>query len=132
MALEIIKADNMTHTGDTARTSAFLQLGSWPGRKIFPGFRGRFVHAKGMTVAHWTIEAGNVVPEHAHHQEQIVNLLSGRFEMTVGEEVMVMEPGDVAVIASWVTHSARALTDCTCIDVFTPGRPDYTNEEPEG
>ncbi|HSK38618.1 MAG TPA: cupin domain-containing protein [Arenibaculum sp.] len=96
--------------------------------EMFPGFMARFVHSERMTVAHWRIQAGNVVPEHAHPHEQIVNCLSGRFEMTVGDETVVMEAGDVAVVPPNVPHKALAITDCFCLDIFTPVREDYRVE----
>ncbi len=105
----------------------FEDMKALPGRELIPGYRGRFAHSANMTVAHWTIEAGNTVPEHIHDQEMIVNVIEGRFEMTIGGETRVMEAGDVAIIPSNVPHSALALTDCRAIDVFSPPRPEYQN-----
>lgn len=105
----------------------FEDLRVLPGRELIPGYRGKFIHTAKMTAAHWTIEAGNRVPEHAHPQEMIVNLVEGEFEMTIGGETQRMKAGTVAVIPSNVPHSALAITDCKVIDVFSPPRPDYQN-----
>ena len=94
-------------------------------KEVFPGYRGRFYHSEGMTVAHWEIKANCPLPEHAHHHEQIVNVVDGRFELTIDQEIHVLNPGDVAVIPPNVTHGGKGHTDCRIIDVFHPVREDY-------
>lgn len=93
-----------------------------------PGYRGRFVHGDEITVVHWDIEKGNSVPEHEHHHEQFVNCLEGSFVMLVDGVELPMEPGDTVVIPPNAVHSAYAVTDCKCLDVFTPVRSDYVFE----
>ena len=104
---------------------SFLSLADVPEKTPVPGFHARFVHSATMTVAHWRIEAGAVLPEHEHVHEMIVNMLEGEFELTVGGEARVLRAGDVAVIGSNVPHSGRAVTDCRILDVFHPVRDDY-------
>jgi unsaturated pyranuronate lyase len=105
--------------------SAFQRLDELEERELVPGFHVRFVHSETMTVAHWTIEAGSSLPLHAHPHEQISQVVEGRFELTVGDETCVLDPGLVAVIPSNVSHGGRAITDCRIIDVFHPVRDDY-------
>jgi quercetin dioxygenase-like cupin family protein len=38
-----------------------------------------------------------------------------------------LKPGEVAVIASNVPHSGKALTKCYIIEAFHPVREDYRN-----
>ena len=94
-------------------------------RELVPGFRVRFVHSEQMTFADWAIEAGASLPEHAHPHEQVANILEGRFELTVGGETWILEPGTIGVVPPNVPHSDRALTDCRILDVFCPVREDY-------
>jgi quercetin dioxygenase-like cupin family protein len=105
----------------------FPSISMLPGRELIPGYFGRFVHSATMTAAHWTIEAGNRVPEHTHPHEMIVNLIEGEFEMTIGGYTKRMVAGDVAIVPSNVAHSALAIRDCRCIDVFSPCREEYQN-----
>ena len=97
-------------------------------REVFPGFHGRFVHGDGVTMVYWRVGQGALLPEHSHPHEQISNVITGSFEMTVGGEARVLEGGDVAVIPSNVLHSARALTECYIVDAFQPVREDYRGE----
>jgi quercetin dioxygenase-like cupin family protein len=103
----------------------FVNVSDLPEKEPAPGFRGRFVHSAQMTVAHWRATKGARIPPHRHVHEMIVNVLDGRLELTVGDEIKTMGPGDIAVIPSQVQHEARALTDCWILDAFHPVREDY-------
>jgi quercetin dioxygenase-like cupin family protein len=103
----------------------FLELSDIRQREPVPGYRVRFVHSDSMTVAFWEIEAGSSMPEHSHSHEQIVNLLEGEFELTVGDETRTLVPGVVAVVPPDVPHSGRAVARCRIVDVFHPVREDY-------
>ncbi len=103
----------------------FLNLHELEEKQLVPGFKGRFLHSENMTCAYWDIEADAVLPEHSHPHEQVANMISGEFEMTVNGETEVLRPGSLVVIPSDAVHSGRALTICRIIDVFYPVREDY-------
>jgi quercetin dioxygenase-like cupin family protein len=103
----------------------FINLNEIGPREMIPGFTAKFVHTGSMTVSHWTIRKGHALPQHAHPHEQVTNVVDGTFEITVGDETRVLEPGSVAVIPPNVTHSGRSISDCYVIDVFYPAREDY-------
>jgi quercetin dioxygenase-like cupin family protein len=106
-------------------TMPFVNLENIAGREIVPGFTARFVHSEHMTFSYWQVKAGAVLPEHSHPHEQVANLITGSFEMTVAGETSILAPGMVAVIPPEAKHRGRALTDCFIIDVFYPIREDY-------
>ncbi len=106
---------------------AFHTLDDITANELIPGFRGKFIHTEGVTVAHWDIDAGAELPEHAHPQAQITLLLAGRFELTVAGETRLIEAGAFAVIPGDVPHAGKALTACRIMDVFHPARPEYRN-----
>lgn len=99
-------------------------LNDVPGRELFPGFRARLVHSETMTLVTWEIDAGAIAPEHSHPHEQIMSLLEGQFELTVGGETESLAAGALVVIPSGVPHSGRAVTACRAIDAFHPVRED--------
>ncbi len=104
----------------------FVNLEEIEQKELLPGFSVRFVHGEKMTLAYWDIKAGSVLPEHAHHHEQVAaQVISGQFELTLEGETKLMNAGDVAVIPSNAIHSGRAITDCQLLDVFSPVREDY-------
>lgn len=105
---------------------AFQVLGSVPAREIFDGaIRGHYAHLAGMTVGEVNLDAGTVVPMHAHPHEQVTYVMEGQFEFTVGDETTILEPGTVALIPGGATHGGRTITACRVIDVFSPAREDY-------
>ncbi len=103
----------------------FIRLSELPAREILPGFHGKMIHTDNLTVAHFQIDKGSILPEHHHVHEQVTNVIRGELEMTMAGNTRVCRAGDVVVIPSGVPHSARALTDCTVVDVFQPARDDY-------
>lgn len=103
----------------------FQNLDQITEREIVPGYRARFIHTEGMTLAYWEVEAGAALPEHSHPHDQIANVLEGQFELTVAGESRVLVPGQVAVIPGDVPHSGRAVTACRLLDAFQPAREDY-------
>jgi quercetin dioxygenase-like cupin family protein len=94
-------------------------------REIMNGFSGKLIHTDAMTFAYWTIEAGAVLPAHQHPHEQVVNMLSGSFELTAGNETVTLTAGDIYAIPGNTTHSGRAITSAHILDVFHPVREDY-------
>jgi quercetin dioxygenase-like cupin family protein len=103
----------------------WVNVSELPEKEPAAGFRGRFVHSAGMTIAHWRAAAGARIPLHTHVHEMVVNLLEGTLELTVDGEMHRMKPGDVCVIPSGVPHEALAVTDCWILDAFHPVRDDY-------
>ena len=102
-----------------------VKAASTVSREMIPGFTGKFVHSANMTFAHWEIKKGALLPAHSHEHEQVANMISGEFELTVAGERMLLQPGDVAIIPSNAIHSGVAITDCKIIDAFYPVREDY-------
>jgi len=107
------------------RMSAFVYTGNLPSKEVITGYHARTIHTGTMTFVYWTVEAGKAMPMHSHPHEQVAHVLSGKFELTVDGETMILEPGLVAVIPPHVPHGGKALTDCQLLDVFHPEREDY-------
>ena len=104
---------------------AFQNLKNIKEREIISGYKAKFVHSKNMTLAYWDIKKGAILPEHSHVHEQVANMIKGKFELKVGNETRILEPGHIAVIPSNVKHSGKAITKCKIIDCFYPVREDY-------
>jgi quercetin dioxygenase-like cupin family protein len=94
-------------------------------QELIPGFTGKFLHTDSMTLVYWDIAAGAKLPEHAHYHEQVVNMLSGEFALTIEGVRCELKVGDVLVIPRNASHHGEAMTDCRILDVFQPAREDY-------
>ena len=103
----------------------FLNLDELETREPVPGWKVHFVHSETMTFAHWTVEAGAVMPAHSHPHEQVANTIEGECELTIGGETRIIRPGVVAVIPPNAVHCGKALTRCRIVDAFYPIREDY-------
>ena len=103
----------------------FVEVSSLKQKEVIQGYRGRTIHTGTMTFMYWTVDEGAVMPEHSHVHEQVANVLKGQFELTVGGETQLLEPGKVAVIPPNIKHGGRAITACELLDVFLPEREDY-------
>lgn len=93
--------------------------------EISKGFNARLIHTDNLTLAYVDIDDGADLAEHSHVHEQVVNVLEGRFELTVNGKPHVLEAGDVFALAPHVPHSGKALTKCRILDVFNPVREDF-------
>lgn len=94
-------------------------------KKLIEGITGQYVHGSTTTFGLVLIDAGSHLPLHHHPHEQVTYILEGKLKMHIGDEVMILEPGNIKVIPSNTPHSAEALTACKLIDVFSPVREDY-------
>ena len=104
---------------------AFVDLQALASKEIIAGYMARTIHTGTMTLVYWTVKAGATMPIHSHPHEQVAHVLKGTFELTVGSETRLLEPGTVAVISPHIPHGGRAITDCELLDVFHPERDDY-------
>ncbi len=95
------------------------------GVELCPGFTARMVHTKHASYSYVKVKAGATIALHHHPEEQVLNLISGEMDVTVGDLTTRCTAGDVVVIPGHAPHSVTAQTDCLALDVFTPARLDY-------
>jgi quercetin dioxygenase-like cupin family protein len=74
------------------------------------------------------LEKGAIVPPHSHMNDQVGYIAYGALELTVGDQVRVLQRGDSYAIPGGVVHSALVLKDTLALDVFSPPRNDYRTE----
>ena len=94
-------------------------------KEIFPGLNGKFIHGDKISWAFWDVKKDSIVPNHNHIHEQIMHVVSGKFEFTLDGKSNIYSDGDVVVIPSNIFHSGKALTDCKLMDVFSPVRQEF-------
>lgn len=64
-----------------------------------------------MTFGRVTIKAGQANPRHIHPNcDEILHLLSGQIEHSLGDERVVMNAGDTISIPTGVAHNARTIS----------------------
>jgi len=104
----------------------FIDIDRIPAIEVLPGVRIRAPHGENLMLSYLEIESGAVVPLHSHPHEQGGILLKGKLELTIGEEVRVVEPGAMFLIPPNVPHKAVPVGGpVLALDVFSPVREDY-------
>lgn len=100
-----------------------------PPEPMNPLLSRQFVSGAQAMIARIELKAGCLVPEHAHHNEQIAFLASGRMRFTLrtadGPAEYILVTGDLLVIPANVPHSAEAIEDSLNFDIFAPPRQDW-------
>jgi len=94
-------------------------------RDLLTGIKGRFVHNENNTIGFITLDAGSVLPEHAHIHEQTTQVIERKLELIIDGQIHILEPGMLITIPSNILHKATAITDCKVTDIFCPVREDY-------
>ena len=93
---------------------------------IVPGIRRRTItHGASMYQMMAKLEAGSIMPEHKHPQEQIVHILEGKMRLIVAGVPHELTRGQSFYLASNVPHGVETLEDTMVLDTFSPPRDDY-------
>lgn len=110
--------------------SAFDSVGGIDRIDIWQGVAARGVQGDVMSLAVIELDAGAVVPEHRHENEQLGVLAAGSMRFRIGEEERVVQPGDTWVIRANVPHEVEAGPEgAVAIEVFSPRRDDWAGRD---
>ena len=88
-------------------------------------------NAQGVTVGRVTIKKRQSNPRHSHFNcEEVLYLLKGRLEHSMGDEKVVLEPGDTLVVNAGVPHDAVSIgeADADMIVAYSSGDRDFVAE----
>ncbi len=81
----------------------------------------RRVVGEQVMLSHVTLHKGFSVASHAHENEQLAVVLSGRVKFTLGDGTEhVVAGGGVLWLPSNVPHAAEAIETSVVLDVFSP------------
>ena len=95
-------------------------------REIAPGVKAKTFWGDNLMLVLVSLDKNAVVPNHHHPHEQAGLVLEGTVQFEIGEEVNILEPGDIYLIPGNVPHSAKALNGAArVLDIFHPVREEY-------
>ena len=89
-------------------------------------------NAEGLTVGRATIKAGQTNPRHRHPKsEEVLYLVKGHLNHTLGDKTITMSAGDVVTIAPGVFHNATCIgnKDAEMIVVYSQGTRGFELEQ---
>ncbi len=87
---------------------------------------------KDMTVGRVVIKKGRCNPRHAHGNcEELLYLMKGRLEHTMGNEKIILNPGDTLTVAPGVFHNAMniGVEDADMMVCYSSGTRDFHPEK---
>jgi quercetin dioxygenase-like cupin family protein len=88
---------------------------------IFPTVGLHAIAGDQVFLGRVTYEPGTTVARHSHeHTEQVMLVVDGSLEMTIGGETRTMGAGDVCVVNRGVEHELRSPGGCTFIEALAP------------
>ena len=89
-------------------------------------------NVRDLTLGRVVIQRGQANPRHCHRTcEEALYLLAGRLEHTVGDETILLEPGDTLAIPPGVFHNARSIgeVDADMMVAYSTGERDFVLED---
>jgi len=99
-------------------------FGTWSGRDLHTMFPGVALYAMGgeqVLLCRVTYQAGKSVARHAHeHTEQVMAIIEGEVEVTIGDEKRTLRPGDVCVMNRGVEHELHSTGGVTFFEALAP------------
>lgn len=87
---------------------------------------------EGVMLGRVVIKAGQSNPAHLHGNcEEVLYLMAGRLEHWMGDEKVIMEPGDTLAVAAGVDHYARSIgdEDADMIVAYSIGEREFTKKD---
>lgn len=91
--------------------------------------RRLLIHGGGLMAVEFSFIKGAEGKPHSHPHEQVGVFLRGKFELTIGQDKRIAQPGDSYYVAPDIVHGVKCLEDGAILDVFTPGREEFLPDE---
>ena len=109
---------------------------SWNGREAFgihPGVSLYAIGGEQALLCRVTYEPGTTVARHAHeHTEQLMAIVEGEVEMTIGAETRTLRAGDVVVVNRGLEHELHSAGGVTFFEALAPVPLDHVGDrEPD-
>lgn len=105
---------------------------NWEGRaplSLFDGVSAHSIGGEQVLLCRVRYEPGATVPRHSHeHTEQVMFVLEGELEMTVGSETRSLRAGDVVVVNRGIEHELHSKRGCSFFEALSPVPLDHVGD----
>ncbi len=105
---------------------------NWDGREplqLYPHVQTHSIGGEQVLLCRVRYEPGAHVPRHSHeHTEQVMYVLEGELEMTVGSETRTLGSGDLVVVNRGVEHELRSDGGCAFFEALSPVPLDHVGD----
>ncbi len=91
-----------------------------------PGIKRQIMGYDGqLMMVKVAFEKGAIGTLHEHYHSQATYVVSGKFELTIGDEKRILVAGDGYYVAPDELHGCVCLEEGVLIDTFSPMRADF-------
>ena len=107
-------------------STEYVQTEGMEWEEVAPGMKRKFMGFNDeIMMVKVKFDKGGIGARHAHVHSQTTYVVSGSFEVAIGDDKKVLNEGDGFYIPPNVEHGAVCLEDGILIDVFSPIREDF-------
>jgi quercetin dioxygenase-like cupin family protein len=111
------------------QSEPFVHSGMTPWQHTGPGVSRQVLgYDPGLMLVSIRFEKDAVGVVHHHPHRQVSFVVSGRFEVKIGEATRLLSAGDCFIIPPGVPHGVLALEAGALVDVFAPAREDFLDQ----
>ena len=110
------------------RSDAFQFEKELDWEKPAPGIRRQIMGYDGqLMMVKVKFDQGAIGSMHEHYHSQATYVVSGKFELTIGDKKEILSAGDGYYVAPDELHGCVCLEAGILIDTFSPVRADFLN-----
>lgn len=107
-------------------SKCFIEAASMEWQSVDPGVKRKIMgYNDEIMMVQVHFDKDGIGTLHKHRHSQTTYVVSGKFEVTVGDEKKVLVAGDGFYIPPEAEHGAVCLDEGVLIDVFSPVREDF-------
>lgn len=77
-----------------------------------------FLRQPSMSLGLYVLPVGGKDPQSPHEEDEVYYIISGRGQITVGDEVQTVQPGSIIFVAAHVPHKFHSISEKLQILVF--------------
>lgn len=108
------------------QSDLFIETAGMEWETVAPGMKRKFMgYNDEIMMVQVSFDKDGVGALHKHPHSQTTYVVSGKFEVTIGDEKKVLIGGDGFYIPPQIEHGAVCLEAGILIDVFSPIREDF-------
>lgn len=109
-------------------STEYIQTEGLEWEEVAPGMKRKFMgYDDEIMMVKVKFDKGGIGARHAHIHSQTTYIVSGEFEVAIGDDKKILKEGDGFYIPPNVEHGAVCLREGVLIDVFSPIREDFIN-----
>ena len=106
----------------------FININDFEAQEVVPGCRLRTPYGENLMLSYLEMDEDAEIPMHHHPHEQGGIMISGKMELTIGDETRTVTKDEAYLIGPNLPHRAVAVGGpALALDIFSPVREDYAD-----